>query len=63
MAVPRGNVRKIVKIVGKIQSLIEEAESNHHNDRNKDSHVRTTECLKEAYNLCLDIRNMYDPID
>lgn len=59
---PRGNTRIIIQKVGEIQKLVGEAKALHDNDRDKNGHYLAQKKLDEAHELCIEIRNMYDPI-
>lgn len=59
--IARGNTRIILKKVEKIQMLVGEAKSKHDDDRNSFGHSDAQKLLEEAFELCLEIRNMYEP--
>ena len=57
----RGNTKKILHDVAKIQGLIGQAKACHDNDVDPKSHAAGQEALKEAFELCVEIRSMYEP--
>jgi len=59
---PRGNTKAIIEKVGKIQNLIGEARNMHYDDKSQVAFGLAQEKLQEAFDLCLEIRDMYDPI-
>lgn len=58
----RGNTKFIIEMVGKIQALVGEAKSLHYADTNPDGFYIAQKKLEEAHELCIEIRNLYDPI-
>lgn len=58
----RGNTKTILTKVEKIQSLVGEAKGLHDDDRNSSSREKAQKNLEEAFELCLEITSMYDPI-
>ena len=60
--IARGNVRRIVHMVGEMQNLIGYAHGNHQNDRDPDGFEKAQKALGEAFDLCVQIRGMYDPL-
>jgi hypothetical protein len=59
----RGNVKTIIEKIGKVQNLVGRAKALHDDDRSPNAHEKAQNALDEAFELCLEIRNMYDPID
>jgi hypothetical protein len=59
----RGNTKVIIQKVGEIQNLLGRAKALHDDDRSPNSHEKAQKALNEAFELCLEIRNMYDPVD
>lgn len=59
----RGNVRKLLVIVGEIQNKVGEATGVARNDRDPEQLDKLCKLLDDAFNLCLDARSRYDPID
>jgi uncharacterized protein YydD (DUF2326 family) len=59
---PRGNTKVIIKKVGDIQNLIGEAKNMHYDDKSQVAFAQAQQKLQEAFDLCLEIRNLYDPI-
>ena len=57
----RGNTKIILEKVGEIQNLIGSAKGKHDNDRNPDAHEQAQNELQRAFDLCLEIRDMYEP--
>jgi len=57
----RGNTKIILDKVGKIQNLVGGAIGNHQNDRDPKGFVMAQKQLEEAFKLCVEIRDMYDP--
>lgn len=62
MKIAKGNTRKIVKLVGDIQTLIGSARGSVLNDRNPYAIDDTIKNLEKAFELCLEITGMYEPI-
>lgn len=58
----RGNAKVIMQKVGKIQDLVGEARNMHYDDKSQTAFAEAQEKLKEAFELCIEIRDMYDPI-
>ena len=58
----RGNTRKLLIVIGKLQSLIGSAESNHNNDRDPRGFENGQRALREAFQLCVNATSGYDPI-
>ena len=58
----RGNVRKLLIVIGKLQSLIGSAETNHNNDRDPNGFDKGQTALREAFQLCIDATSKYDPV-
>lgn len=57
MAIARGNTRVILEKVGEIQNLIGQAAACIDNPNQYE--IRSI--LDKALNICMDIRDMYDP--
>lgn len=60
----RGNTKVIIDKVTEIQSLIGNAKNAYQNDggHNRVNRAETVHSnLDKAFELCLEIRNMYDP--
>jgi hypothetical protein len=49
-------------MVGEIQKLIGSAKGLHDNDRDQVGHAIAQKQLEKAHELCIRIRNMYDPV-
>ncbi|WCK57507.1 hypothetical protein PP175_25920 (plasmid) [Aneurinibacillus sp. Ricciae_BoGa-3] len=58
----RGNTKIILEKVNEIQKLVGHAKSLHENDRDTDAHSLAQEKLQKAFQLCVEIRNIYDAI-
>lgn len=61
--VPRGNVRKILVLVGEVQDSVGKAKGIAYDDRNLERITHLIEALDLAFDKCLEIRNLYAPID
>ena len=59
----RGNVKKILLMVGEIQDLVGDARGLHWNDRDDNAFALAQNKLEQALNLCVEATSMYDPID
>ncbi|WP_103108584.1 hypothetical protein [Brevibacillus reuszeri] len=59
---PRGKTREIIKLVDEIQTLVGNAKSLHDDDQNRDGHAMAQQQLEKAFEKCIQIRGMYDPI-
>lgn len=55
---PRGNTKKIIQKVGEIQNLVGKAGG--YIDTKEQYKIRAE--LEKALKLCIEIRDMYDPI-
>lgn len=62
MKIAKGNTRKIVKLVGEIQTLVGIAKGTAMNDRNPNLMDDLLPALDKAFDLCLEITGMYEPI-
>lgn len=60
--IARGNTRKIILKVGKIQDLIGIANASVLNDRDPNRMDKIIPALECAFELCLSITAMYDPV-
>jgi hypothetical protein len=58
----RGEVRRLLIIIGELQSLIGCAKSNHENDRDPMSYENGQKQLREAFELCISATSKYEPI-
>lgn len=58
----RGEIRRILIVVGKIQSLAGKAQGVYFNDRQANRADALIPILQEMFDLCLDILGDYDPI-
>lgn len=63
MKYPRGNTRKLIIYLGKIQDLVGQAKNIVQNDRNDNLMDDFLVTIDKAFALCLEARNMYAPID
>lgn len=63
MTVPRGKTRELIKALNKIQDRIGEAMGHAHNDRDSAQLDKLDKALREAFDLCVEARGLYDPID
>ena len=61
--IPRGNSRKLILCLGDIQFLIGSARGAAMNDRDTNRMTHVLEALDKAFQLCLDARGLYSPID
>lgn len=58
----RGNTKAILKKVMHIQNLVGEAKGLHQDDRNQEGYVQAQKKLDEAFAICLEITELYDPL-
>lgn len=58
----RGNTRKIIEEVGKLQDLIGEISGLYDDDRDSNARSIIHTKLQEAMNICIKVRDIYDPI-
>lgn len=58
----RGQTKKIIETVMRIQYLIGMAKGCHEDDRDPDGHEKGQKALGEAFELCLEITGMYEPL-
>lgn len=63
MAKPRGKMRKVILLVGEIQGNVGYARELHFNDVSQTSFEQAQDLLKEAFDLCIEITAMYDPVE
>ena len=61
--IPRGNTRKLILYLGDIQTLIGRAKNSALNDRDTNQLEHVLEALEEAFNLCVEARSFYSPIE
>lgn len=61
--IAKGNTRKLLIVIGKLQTLIGQAKNNHENDRNPNGFEKGQKALDEAFRLCLQARSEYDPVE
>jgi hypothetical protein len=59
----RGRTKIILKKLGKIQDLVGKAQGLHLNDQDLNGFAKAQAMLKEAFELCLEARGLYDPIE
>ena len=62
MTVARGKVRRLLILIGKIQTLAGRAKHTYLNDRNRGMADQLLPVLDEIFDICLEARNEYDPI-
>lgn len=60
--VARGNVRKLIIVLGTIQDKVGAAKGLHDDDRSLGAFERAQKLLEEAFDLCVEARSMYDPV-
>lgn len=60
--IARGNVRKLLIVIGRIQDLSGRATSHHYNDRDPDGFEKGQKCLEEINRLCIEVTGLYAPI-
>lgn len=58
----RGKMKIILEKVGQVQNLIGEAKNLHHADTDPKSFTEAQNKMQKAFDICVEIRNMYDPI-
>jgi hypothetical protein len=58
-----GNVRVLIKALGDIQTLVGKAMGVYMNDRSTDRADKLLPLLKQAFDICVEARGAYDPID
>jgi hypothetical protein len=58
----RGQVRKLLIVIGELQSLVGTARAFHENDRDPNGYVNGQDALTRAFELCLDATSEYEPI-
>ena len=58
----RGETRKLLIVIGELQSLIGTARALHENDRDPMGYTRGQNALSKAFELCLDATSRYEPI-
>ena len=63
MKIARGNTRKIIVMVGEIQSLVSSSKGHVMNDRDPNSMDKILPALDKAFELCLEITGMYYQIE
>jgi hypothetical protein len=60
---PRGEEKKLIIVIGKLQTLISNARNNHYNDRDPNSFERGQAELNEAFELCIETTGRYDRVE
>jgi len=58
----RGEVRRLLIVIGELQSLIGSAETNHNNDRDQMGFQNGQIALRKAFQLCIEATSKYEPI-
>lgn len=61
MTVARGRPRKMLEMVGEVQSLVSIAKAHYENDRRDRAHT-VQSSLEEAFELCVKITSLYEPL-
>lgn len=59
----RGEVRRLLKIIGEIQGLVGEAKNQYANDRSMSAYEKGQNALDKAFRLCIQATSAYDPVD
>ena len=59
----RGDIRKLLTIIGEIQDRVGMAKSWHENDRDPSAWERGQELLQEAFDLCIVATSPFYPVD
>ena len=59
----KGQVKKLLQVLGEVQSLIGNAKVSHYNDRDRNAFVEAQEKLEKAFNLCVEASSEYYPFD
>jgi hypothetical protein len=57
----RGEVKRLLRIIGDLQSKVGYARSLHYNDRSQTAFGEAQNILKEAFDLCVKTTSDYDP--
>jgi hypothetical protein len=60
--IARGNVRKLIIVLGTIQDKVGEAKGLHDDDRSIGAFEKAQRLLEESFDLCVEAHGMYDPI-
>ena len=63
MVKARGKTKRIIQTVGQVQGLIGSAINLHWDDINPSSFEKAQNKLSEAFDLCVKITGMYDPLE
>lgn len=58
----RGEVRRLIKVIGELQNKIGMAKSHHDNDRDMMAFEKGQRLLEEAFELCIKTTGDYDPV-
>lgn len=61
--IARGEVRRLLVVIDRLQGLISSAENHHENDRDPNGFVKGQTKLREAFRLCIETTGDYDPIE
>ncbi len=56
----RGDARKLLQVLGEVQSLVGSARNDHYNDRSRIAFERAQKNLARAFDLCVAARSEYD---
>ena len=61
--IARGKIRKLLIVLGEIQDKVGEAKGLHDDDVSHGASERAQKLLNEAFDLCVEARSEYDPIE
>lgn len=61
--IARGSVRRLLIVIGRLQNLIGGAEGHHENDRDPNGFARGQIKLREAFRLCVETTDEYEPVE
>lgn len=63
MKIAKGEVRRLLKALEKIQGLAGNAKNGYLDDRNPDRYSKVVPPLNEIFAICLRERGRFDPLD
>lgn len=57
-----GSTRKLLRVIGELQTLIGAAKNYHQNDRDPGGFEKGQKSLDEAFRLCIDTTGQYERV-
>ena len=57
-----GEVKRLLVVIGELQTMIGLAEGYHEADRDQEAFVKAQRLLRQAFDLCVKTTSGYDPV-